>query len=256
MRAGPRTRTFDRIRIVASGTSSEAATATYRELYGPDLYAVSIGSPRSRDQIFDLAIASNHALVPGTVPTATYYTGAKTTVWMPGVFVRPLPRNTASVRAGAVTALIGGTNKAFEFSSDILLSQLLPIANDASTTGMDIVFSRRTPHDLEKALRTSPLGGAVRFVSRNDRDGFLRAVEGAAKFVVTPDSITMICESYATGKPVSVLRLPCFDEETSTFRFFSEVQSFPPERGGELLREASEDVIVKAARDFQMWLHE
>ena len=46
----PRARIAGRIRIVASGTSSELATALYRRLYGRDLYAVIIGSPRARER--------------------------------------------------------------------------------------------------------------------------------------------------------------------------------------------------------------
>ena len=244
----PRARIAGRIRIVASGTSSEPATALYRRLYGRDLYAVCIGSPRAREPIFDFAIAANHALEHGAVSTPTFYRGAKITTWMPGVLVKPLPTG-GQTEQGPVLALIGGTNKAFYLSADALLGQLQAIARQANQ--MVVVFSRRTPPDLEARIRAG-LHGAT-FVDRQDRPGFLKAAAEAARFAVTPDSITMTCEAFATGKPVTLLDLPCFDRNTSTYRFYAELRALDGEAGA-VLHRAVEHAIAEARKDFQGWL--
>lgn len=243
----PRARTAGRIRIVASGTSSEPATALYRQLYGRDLYAVSIGSPRTREPIFDFAIASNHAREDGALATPAFYRGAKVTTWMQGVLVKPLP--TGPGGEGPIVALIGGTNKAFDLSAEALLPQLSAVSQQGR---MVVVFSRRTPLDLEARIRA----GLTRatFVDRQDRAGFLKAAADAARFAVTPDSITMTCEAFATGKPVTVLDLPCFDQDTSTYRFYAELRALPVGEAGAVLHRAADHAIAEARRDFQGWL--
>ncbi len=245
----PRARTAGRIRIVASGTSSEPATALYRRLYGRDLYAVCIGLPRAREPIFDFAIAPNHALDDGAVAAPAFYRGAKVTTWMLGVPVKPLPIG-GRAGIGPTVALIGGTNKAFDLSADELVPQLSAIAQRAGQ--MAVVFSRRTPLDLEARVRAG-LSGAT-FVDRRDRAGFLKAAAEAARFTVTPDSITMTCEAFATGKPVTVLDLPCFDKDTSTYRFYAELRALPEGEAGTVLNRAAEHAIAEARKDFQGWL--
>jgi uncharacterized protein len=255
-RLEPKQRTGPRLRIVASGTSAEPLVSKYRQLYDDRLYAAYIGSPRWPDPIFDFAAASNHALPPGSSPSPSYYPGARMTAWMPGVFVKPIAQDPSSDVRPVIVALIGGLNKAFRLDGDLIAHQLQTLAHGERDpmTDLIIVFSRRTPSKLEHQLRSYLTPQQAIFVDRHDRTAYVQAVRCARQFAVTPDSITMICESLATLKPVTVLDLPCFDEDTSTFRFVRELRSFQENSAGLVLKAASDHVLQMAASQHEDWL--
>jgi mitochondrial fission protein ELM1 len=243
------------LRIVASGISAEYMVASYRTLYGSDLYAVYLGSPRWPEQIFDFAIASHHAVPLGTMRTSTCYSGAKAVAWMPGVLARPPRLDPREGEQQKTTVLIGGINKAFRLSADAIVPQLRPLIACHPTDGhtLCVVFSRRTPRRLEAEIRSALASEKVDFVDRHDRQGFLEAFASAKRLAVTPDSITMICEAYSSGKPVLVLDLPAFDQDTSTFRFISEIRTFPSDCAARIIREAADAAIREAAADYEEW---
>jgi mitochondrial fission protein ELM1 len=254
-RVAPKQKTDAALRIVASGTSTEALVSRYRELYGTDLYSVYIGSPQWPKSLFDFAAASNHAIDPNESPTASYYPGARLTAWMPGVFVPSIDRDVSRSAQPLILALIGGVNKAFRLDSSLISQQLQGLASRAeNVTPLAVAFSRRTPWDLERHVRSSLDTRHTAFIDRNSRSAYLEATRHASEFAVTPDSITMICESLATSKPVTVLDLPCFNPDTSTFRFVSEVRTLTSTDAANVLQAASDRVLQMARSQHQKWL--
>lgn len=243
------------LRIVASGISAEYMVASYRTLYGSDLYSVYLGSPRWAERIFNFAIASHHAIPLDTMRSSTSYSGAMALAWMPGVLARPPRLDPQGGEQQRTTVLIGGTNKAFRLSADAIVPQLRQLMSCHPTDGykLSVVFSRRTPRRLEAEIRSALASEEVDFVDRHDRQGFLAAFASARRLAVTPDSLTMICEAYSSGKPVSVLDLPAFDQDTSTFRFVSELRTFPADRGAKILQEAADAAIREAAANYEGW---
>jgi mitochondrial fission protein ELM1 len=213
----PRRRQFQRLSMVASGTAAEDLAWRYRKIYGADLFAVFVGSPKSRQPIFDFAVASHHALGRET-PSASLYPAAKKTLWMAGVLTRGVKSGIS--QGNLVVALIGGLNKAFAIEADQIAKQLVTVIGQGDT--LAVVFSRRTPLSVEQRLRDLLALPNVQFIDRSDRAGFESAFAQAREFVVTPDSITMICEACATEKRVRILSSTCFDPETSTARFVRE----------------------------------
>jgi mitochondrial fission protein ELM1 len=245
----------DYIRIVASGISAEPLVASYRTLYGSRLYAVYLGSPRWPEQIFDFAVASHHAVPLGNTPSATCYRAAGAVAWIPGVFALPPLRISVGQEQVRTTALIGGTNKAFRLPAETIVAQLgrLNSFAEPAERNLTVVFSRRTPRRLEEEIRSALASEGVNFVDRHDRRGFLEAFASAKQLAITPDSITMVCEGYASEKSVLILDLPPFDQDTSTFRFVFEIRNFPPECVGSILREAAHSAVKKAGADYERW---
>jgi uncharacterized protein len=254
-RLTPRHRRGAYLRVVASGISAEYMAASYRTLYGPDLYSVYIGSPRWPERIFNFAIASHHAVPLGTTRSSISYSGAMTLAWMPGVFARPPQVGPREEEQQRTTVLIGGTNKAFRLSADALVPQLRQLTSRNPTDGhrLSVVFSRRTPQRLEAEIRSALASEEVDFIDRHDRQGFLAAFASARRLAVTPDSITMICEAYSSGKPVLVLDLPAFDQDASTFRFIAELRTFPSDSAATILQGAADAAIREAAADYEGW---
>jgi mitochondrial fission protein ELM1 len=177
------------------------------------------------------------------------------TEWMFGVFVRPIsesvPRNTRP----RVMALIGGLNKAFHLDGNIITQQLQHLASRGQDSAeLVVAFSRRTPAELERQLRLSLGSKHTIFIDRHNRSAYIEAMRCAREIAVTPDSITMICESFSTLRPVTVLDLPCFNRDTSTFRFVAEVRSLAATDVGNVLHAASDRVLQTAMSQHKKWL--
>jgi mitochondrial fission protein ELM1 len=216
----PREKSHPTIRMVASGHSSEALVAAYRRLYGDDLFAIFIGSPKWKKPIYDLAIASNHAKIPGE----SGYRGARCTIWMSGVFARGLPTRNPVAKKSALVILIGGINKGYKLDAERLGDQIeaMGIGHSTPESATTIIFSRRTPLKLEHELRNRFQNGCIRLVDRSDRAGFEEAMATATQYLVTPDSTTMICEACFANQPVTVFDLECINPNTKTVRFVDE----------------------------------
>ena len=87
---------------------------------------------------------------------------------------------------------------------------------DCAKTGavaMHVVLSRRTSDATEAVLRQAFEGMDVTISGREDSGSYRRLLAQAEAFIVTPDSITMLCETCVTRKPVYALGLT--EEPTS-----------------------------------------
>jgi mitochondrial fission protein ELM1 len=218
LRNAPRRRETDRLRIVASGGAAEAVVASYRRLYGDDLFAVFSGRPRWRETIFDVALVAHHSLEGEETPETASFPAAREVAMRRGVLTRRIDAaSNRTAGAGGVAALIGGLNKAFLIDPDRIVEQLRALSERRRGAPLSIAFSRRTDRRVEALLRRA-LGGSAKMIDRADRAGFEAMMAEAAEYVVTPDSLTMICEACATGRPVSVFDLACFDPSASTAR--------------------------------------
>lgn len=213
-RARPQRRTEPRLRIAASGAAAEPVVAAYRVLYGDDLFAAFSGRPCWRDKIFDLALAPRHSLGPNEREAGFALPAARLTILRRGVPVRNAPPSAAVGRG--VLAMVGGANKAFEIDPRAIAAQAGRMLAADSARPYVMAFSRRTPASVEARLRAALGAQGVAFVDRADRVGFERALAGAAEYVVTPDSLSMICEACDTGRPVRIFDLPCFDPDATT----------------------------------------
>ncbi|GLK80307.1 ELM1/GtrOC1 family putative glycosyltransferase [Methylopila turkensis] len=214
-RATPAAREAGLLRIVASGAAAERVVAAYRSRYGDDLFAAFSGRPLWRAPIFDVALVPRHSLKPGEQETGFGLPAARRSILRRGVPARRAPAPSAAPRG--VFAMIGGVNKAFEIDPDRIVGQIERLLENGAPPPFTVAFSRRTPERTESRLRAA-LGDRVAFVDRRDRSGFETALVGAEEYVVTPDSLTMLCEACDTGKPVRVFDLVCFDPASTTAR--------------------------------------
>ena len=192
---------------IAIGCGRRAALATrmLRGCSGNRTFTVQILDPRIETVTFDVVIAPQHDAVTGA--NVLHSIGALNAVdreWLAagrtqfaGFAALPTPRT---------AVLIGGSNRAQRLDRvyfDALLERL--VARHAADGGSFLVsVSRRTPaasaSTLRAALTTFPgvfWSGSVD--GENPYAGFLA---WADRIVVTPDSVNMLSEAAATGKPV------------------------------------------------------
>lgn len=216
-RSRPRRREPGPLRIVASGFAAEPVVAAYRALYGDDLFAAFSGRPRSAERIFDVALVPRHSLTEEEAAKGFSTAAAKRSVLRRGVPTRRVARS-ASVAPCGTLAMIGGVNKAYEIDQARIVDQVRNLRDRGRPGPFWIAFSRRTPSSTESYVRSALGSSDFTYIDRLDRPQFEHAMASAAEFIVTPDSLTMVCEACAMSRPVLLFDLACFDPDATTAR--------------------------------------
>lgn len=194
--------------IIGCGRNSVAPALAVKRASGGGTFWVQVQDPHfARDQI-DLMVAPGHDRANGdnvitTVGAVHRVTPEKLALatarfaYLLGDLPRPL-----------VAVLLGGSNRAYRVTkdrADNFAAQLARLADRGY--GLAITPSRRTEPELVAALRDGLSGRKVVIwdgTGENPYFGFLGAADA---IVVTADSVSMISEAAATGKPVHVVDL-------------------------------------------------
>lgn len=202
--------------ILASGRSVLPACRLIKQLRGENVFILFIGSPkRWTTKCTDVMLRSKHEREDDRDEENRYPWNPKQ-VWVDAPICRPLP--VSSSKENGVAVLLGGLNITYgdELSDyNDFLDSLEPLVQSHPVS---IVCSRRTKPAVERAIQER-FASRAKLVDAPDRQGFLDACEGAGAFIVTPDSITMVAEACATGKPVYTAGLPVKRSGTRNHRF-------------------------------------
>jgi mitochondrial fission protein ELM1 len=192
---------------IAIGCGRRAALATrmLREWSGGATFTVQILDPRIDASAFDIVVAPRHDGVSGA--NVIQSLGALNPVdarWLADGRARfsalgelPSPRT---------AVLIGATNRAQTLDAayfDALLDRLRAL--HATDGGSFLVSaSRRTPGNVAASLRSAfaKLPGVFWSGDADGANPYSGYLGWADRIVVTPDSVNMISEACATGKPV------------------------------------------------------
>lgn len=194
--------------LIATGRPTVAVARAIRRVSAGATFTVQIQNPGIALHHFDMVVAPQHDNLQGPnvfntrgalhrVTAARLATAA--TQWAPSLAHLPQPR---------AAVLLGGSNRRYRFTAAIaaqLAQQLAALAR--SGIGLMITPSRRTDpavvSTLRNALRELP---AVIWDGAGDNPYF--AYLGLADHViVTGDSVNMVSEACATGKPVYIVEL-------------------------------------------------
>jgi mitochondrial fission protein ELM1 len=116
-----------------------------------------------------------------------------------------MPAAIAALPQPRVVCLIGGPNGDYSYSTadeDRLAQHIETIAGQGA--GLMITPSRRTPvHLIERILRAT--AGTPAFVWDGTGDNpYPNFLAHADRFVITADSVSMVCEAAATGRPIYI----------------------------------------------------
>ena len=188
---------------IGCGRRAALLTRLLRGWSGGATFSVQILDPRIDPAAFDAVIVPQHDGVEGA--KVIHSIGALNAVdpdWLADGRVRFA--EFSALPAPRTAVLIGGSNRAQRLDAkyfDALLERLA--ARHADTGGSFLVsVSRRTPAPISTRLRAA----FARFpgvfwngAEPNPYPGFLAWAE---RLVVTPDSVNMLSEACATGKPV------------------------------------------------------
>ena len=193
--------------IAAGGRSAAPALAIRRKTHGRTV-VVQIQDPKVPPARFDLMIVAEHDKVRGpnvmvslgaVHPVTPAKLAAAAAVWAPRLAHLPHPR---------VAVVIGGDNGVYRLTPEVatrIAGQLAALVRDGA--GLMITTSRRTGAEAEAILRARLAGPGVEIWSGAGENPYFGYLGLADHILVTADSISMITEASASGKPVQVLPL-------------------------------------------------
>lgn len=190
--------------VIAIGRWSVPVARAIRRRSGGTSRIVFLGNPRCRLDRFDAVIATPDYRLPAALnllvtplPIVSPPSTAVDETWASDL---PRPRT---------LLLVGGPIKHFDLTDTIIRRTVRRLALDANAEGGSLLASAspRTPGSLADTL-----AGEIALANHGwlapTRHGGLAAMFAAAdRIVVTGDSMTMIAEAVATGKPTAIVPL-------------------------------------------------
>lgn len=204
--------------VIACGRNSVAPARLVKRASGGRTFWVQVQDPRFARSEIDLIVAPQHDLAPGenvfrTLGAVHRVTAAKleaeATRWAPILATLPRP---------LIAVLIGGDNSVYRLSEQsfsALCDRLVALAK--SGVGLAITPSRRTG-EAQRALLQKRLAGSPAYIWDGSGDNPYFGMLGAADAIlVTADSVSMISEAAATGKPVHIVDLEGGSEKFARF---------------------------------------
>ncbi|MFQ5959034.1 MAG: mitochondrial fission ELM1 family protein [Alphaproteobacteria bacterium] len=196
--------------LIAAGRQTVALSIAIKRASGGRSFTVQILDPAVRLDRFDLVVAPEHDRVSG--PNVIVTTGAMNRV-TPERLAATAPafeKGVAHLPHPRVAVLIGGNSKRHRLDPATAagIGDRLAALARANGAGLMIIPSRRTGDDNARALAARLDGvAAVMWDGRGDNPYFAYLALADA-IVVTGDSVAMVSEACATGKPVHVVDLP------------------------------------------------
>jgi len=194
--------------VIACGRNTVALARGIKRANGGKTFWVQIQDPRFAHNEVDLVVAPQHDPARGdnvfpTLGAVHRVTKAK----LADAAARSAPLF-ASLKRPLVVVLIGGDNAVYRLSEERfarLCDQLAVLAGTGF--GLAITPSRRTATERLALLRRR-LEGLPAFIWDGSGDNPYFAMLGVADaIIVTADSVSMVSEAAATGKPVYVVEL-------------------------------------------------
>lgn len=195
--------------LIATGRQTVAPALAIKRASGGATFCIQIQNPAWRQSAFDLLAIPAHDGVTGDNVVQTF-----------GALHRVTPEKLtteAEIFRGAlahlprplVAVLIGGSNKQYRMTETVtqrLAANLLTLC-DEHGAGLAVTASRRTGAENEKHLRAALADAPCWFWDGIGDNPYFGLLGLADAIVVTADSVSMVSEACATGKPVHVIEL-------------------------------------------------
>jgi mitochondrial fission protein ELM1 len=195
--------------LIGCGRQSAAAALAVKRASGGATVLAHVQDPRFARARFDLLLIPEHDRLRGANVLATRGAVHRVTAEKLAEAAAQWGSRLAAVPRPRVAVLIGGNNKVFRFDATAvarLADDLAALAKAGH--GLLVTPSRRTGPEGERLLRER-LAGLPAFIWDGSGDnpyfGFLALADA---IIATGDSVSMVSEAAATGKPVHVVHLP------------------------------------------------
>jgi hypothetical protein len=194
--------------LIGCGRQSIPFSRAVKRASGGRTMTVQCQDPRVDPACFDLVIPPEHDELTG--PNVFPIVGSPNRVTAERLAQSRLEFAPLfeSLREPRVAVLIGGRSRRNGNFDHDAAARLAPMLSRlAQGYGLMVTTSRRTPADATAILRRATAGSGAFFWDGSGANPYLGLLAWADAFIVTADSVNMICEAAATGKPVHVFPL-------------------------------------------------
>src|SRR3954468_7128575 len=204
--------------VIGCGRNAVRPALAIKRASGGRTIAVHVQDPRFGRDRFDLVVVPQHDRLRG--PRVLVTTGAVHRV-MPARLAAERRRFPVleSLPRPIVGVLIGGANGAYRMDKESLAAGADRIAAAVKRSGGSVVAtpSRRTGSDGVRLLRERLSGVPGQVWDGTGENPYFAYLAVSDALIVTADSVSMVSEAAATGKPVYVIDLPGGDAKFDRF---------------------------------------
>ncbi|WP_181257112.1 mitochondrial fission ELM1 family protein [Pseudaminobacter soli (ex Li et al. 2025)] len=197
--------------VISCGSISERYVADIKKAYGGRSFTVHLQPPRRDPGLFDMVFVSRHDWTEAMEHDPKYFK-------MVGVPHRISPDLLAARREGArarfapggepvVTLLIGGSTWAYAFDRQTI-ERIIATATDLVERGYVVLASTSRRSEPEILARLMELNSPRMMLwDRTGDNPYIDYLAAADAFIITADTVTMVCEASMSGKPIHIFPL-------------------------------------------------
>jgi mitochondrial fission protein ELM1 len=204
--------------VIACGRNAAMPALAIRRASGGRTVAVQVQDPRVGRDEFDLMIVPEHDRLRRTNVMTTKGALHRVTADKLAAERRRFPQ-LAALPGPVLGVLIGGSNRAYRLTLGRLAEIADAIADAVRASGGSVMLtpSRRTGDAGIALLRERLTGLPASIWDMTGDNPYYAYLANADAFLVTADSVSMISEAAATGKPVHIIELAGGDRKFARF---------------------------------------
>jgi uncharacterized protein len=194
--------------VIACGRNTVALARAIKRAGGGKTFWVQIQDPRFARGEVDLVVAPAHDRAPGANTFATLGAVHRVTSAKLAEAAQRAAGRFATLPRPLIAVLIGGDNAVYRLTDagfERLCDQLAGLARQGF--GLAITPSRRTGPARTAQLREALAGLPASIWDGSGENPYFAMLAASDAILVTADSVSMVSEAAATGKPVYVIEL-------------------------------------------------
>ncbi|MEQ1789078.1 MAG: mitochondrial fission ELM1 family protein [Rickettsiales bacterium] len=227
--------------IISCGRKAALVAAALKNTQ-PQVRAIHIQDPQMSPKNFDVVVAMEHDKIQGdnviktrfalhSITTAALESAKENFMTRFGDYSQP-----------HIAVLLGGSTNKYNLTKlrmESLISHLQDWLNGTKGSLL-ITPSRRTGEENIATLQQAFAGNKNVYIYDGKTDNpYMGLLACADEIIVTNDSVNMMSESFATGKPVTILRLSGH-KNTKPANFAEMIKNHPPMIGDEMQKLAQQ----------------
>jgi uncharacterized protein len=189
--------------VIASGRRTVPYLRAIKRASRRRTFTVFLKDPRTGTGAADLIWVPQHDPLRGDNVITSLTSPHRVSADRLAATAAALPEAIARLARPRVALLLGGDSRHHRFTAtdiDVLTSRVAQLARDGAT--LMATPSRRTPAPLIGALRELVESSGGFFWDGTGENPYLAMLAGSDAVVVTADSVNMVGEAVATGRPV------------------------------------------------------
>ena len=194
--------------LITCSRRSAVLSVLIKKASAGKVFTVHIQDPQIPPRFFDMVIPLSH---DGLTGDNVHPTRGALHALTPAQLTSAAQRFHSTFQAlprPLVTVLIGGNSKAYRLSPERTLNIGRQLSALARGCGLIVTLSRRTGGENTEILRRELIHPNIFLWDGTGENPYPAMLALADHILVTSDSVSMISEASATGKPISIIELP------------------------------------------------